>query len=237
MIGWLLVLAAGGAGAYFYQTEYEPLVQQHAALQNTLAERQQALDEARGELEKVTGKVGNLEKGKAKLKGQLEAAGSQLRETEADLETVKTELAKSLQPDLDKGQIVILDSDGQYGVRVADEALFKSGTVGFHRSGKRVLDAIADVLLQLPNQRFQIQGHVDADPVITPVTRKAFATNWELSSAYATQVLLYLTRGKQVPEQQVSEAGFGDARPITKRPHGNGRVEIMLLGRRPLGSK
>ena len=116
------------------------------------------------------------------------------------------------------------------------DALFKSGTMRMTGRGRLRSKAIADALLRVPNQRFQIQGHVDRTPLITPALRKAYPSNWELSSGYAVQMLLHLSEVEQVPGSQLSAAGFGDAYPSTEGAHGNARIEIMLLGRQPLGT-
>jgi chemotaxis protein MotB len=51
-----------------------------------------------------------------------------------------------------------------------------------------VLEKVGRVLQTVPDQRIQIEGHTD-NREIGPVLKKTFASNWELSTARATEVV------------------------------------------------
>ena len=96
-------------------------------------------------------------------------------------------------------------------------------------SSLRVLDAIADSVLQVPNQ-IRIEGHTDN----TPIHTEQFPSNWELSTARATQVIAYLTRRFPFQASRLSAAGYGEHRPVAKNatPEGralNRRVDLVVL--------
>jgi chemotaxis protein MotB len=67
---------------------------------------------------------------------------------------------------------------------------------------------------------------------IGPELKKRFPSNWELSSARATDVVRHLV-AQGVPASELSAQGFGDSRPVASNetPQGrakNRRVEIVI---------
>ena len=67
-----------------------------------------------------------------------------------------------------------------------------------------------------------VEGHAN----VLPSTR--YATNWELSSDRATQVLRQFVESGSVPPARISATGFGDARPL----HTDGSADALALNRR-----
>ena len=233
---WVLLVGAAGVAGYFYLQHFAPLTRDHASLLGRQQETEKKLSQARSQLEQQAKRIGALDKKNTTLAAEAEAAAKPRDDAQADLTTLKGALEKSLAKDIKSGQVVILEDGDHQGIRVSMAALFKTGTMKLTRKGRKRLKAVADALLRVPNQRYQIQGHVDAKPVITPALRKSHPTNWELSSAYAVQTLIHLNRAEQVPASQLSAAGFGDAQPTTDKVRGSARIEIRLLGRQPLGT-
>jgi chemotaxis protein MotB len=236
-VPWVLLVAAAGGAGYFYLQHYAPLVRDHASLTASHQEAERELTGARAQLKDQTSKIGTLTKDNTTLKSEVAAASKPMGDTQADLATLQAALNKSLAKDIKKGNVTVIDQGSRQGVRISTGALFKAGTMRLTGRGRLRLKAVAQALLELPNQRLQIQGHVDREPLITPALRKAFPSNWELSAGYALQMLLHLNRSEQVPASQLSAAGYGDARPLTDKARGNGRIEILLLGRQPLGGR
>ena len=81
----------------------------------------------------------------------------------------------------------------------------------------------------LANRRFRIEGHTDN----TPVAGENFPSNWELSTARATNVLHYLS-DFGVNEAQFSVAGYADTRAKASNDTAEGRaynrrVDIIIL--------
>ena len=82
----------------------------------------------------------------------------------------------------------------------------------------------------MQNTKFRIEGHTDSFP--TDPTSD-YPTNWELSTARATNVLHYLVEFG-VNEGQFQVAGFADTVPLftNDTPEGraaNRRVDIVIL--------
>ena len=114
-------------------------------------------------------------------------------------------------------------------IRFADNVLFDSGKAELRPEAREVLDRIAVVLEDIPNQ-LRIEGHTDNVPISTP----EFPSNWELSTRRATSVLRYLVEERRISPRRVSAAGYGEHRPIGDNSTAEGRqlnrrVDIVVL--------
>jgi len=79
------------------------------------------------------------------------------------------------------------------------------------------------------NVEIRVEGHTDN----WPIRGGRYASNWELSSARALEVVKYLSAVSGVEEGKFSALGYGEFRPITgnETPEGrskNRRVEIFI---------
>ena len=115
-------------------------------------------------------------------------------------------------------------------ISLSEAGFFDSGAATMKDSSLRVLDAIAESVLPVPNQ-IRIEGHTDN----TPIHTGQFPSNWELSTARATQVILYLTSRFPVQASRLSAAGYGEHRPVARNATAEGRalnrrVDLVVLG-------
>ena len=118
------------------------------------------------------------------------------------------------------------------------ELLFASGSAQLGEAGKRELDKLAGVLLDvvktIPEDLdwiLRIDGHTDLIPINTP----QFPSNWELSTARAVAVVRYLAN-QSVPQNRMVAAGFGEFFPVAdgttaEALQKNRRIEIKLTDR------
>jgi len=146
----------------------------------------------------------------------------QLREVQRRIEELLQELGL-------KGVIALSVEERGLVIRFAENVLFDSGRAELKPEAREVLDRIAVVLQDIPNQ-LRIEGHTDNVPISTP----EFPSNWELSTRRATSVLRYLVEERQISPYRVSAAGYGEYRPIgdNSTPEGrqlNRRVDIVIL--------
>lgn len=111
----------------------------------------------------------------------------------------------------------------------SDELLFKPGSAKINPRAYPVLDRIASTLRQVDNL-IQIEGHTcDLQP-----RSSTYASNWELSTARATNVLRYLVETRKLPAHRFAAAGYGSVRPVGRNSNSadrslNRRVEIVML--------
>jgi chemotaxis protein MotB len=114
-------------------------------------------------------------------------------------------------------------------VNLSSDILFPSGSAAVSKDGKAALVEVAQVLAQIPDRKFQVEGHTDNVPIKTD----AFPSNWELASARALVVTKTLVDAG-LPASRVSAASFGDTKPSASNGTQEGRaqnrrIEIVVV--------
>ena len=114
--------------------------------------------------------------------------------------------------------------------RMLDSVLFDSGKAALRRSAYPVLDRVAQVLKEIPDQPVGVEGHTDN----VPIKVSGWADNDALSLARAQAVVDYLVSKRDIDSGRVTAIGYGETRPITSNDttagrQKNRRVEIIIL--------
>jgi chemotaxis protein MotB len=114
-------------------------------------------------------------------------------------------------------------------VHIMDQALFNEGSANLQSKAMDILDLISETISLLPNH-IRVEGHTDDKPINTPV----YPSNWELSSARATEVVRYFTNNHAIPPHKISALGYGEYRPVMpnnsiENRARNRRVDIVIL--------
>ena len=92
---------------------------------------------------------------------------------------------------------------------------------------KDITKEIGDV----PNN-VRVEGHTDNVPIGVELKSK-FPTNWELSTARATNVTRYVLEALNFPPKRISSAGYGEYQPVMdndteEHKAMNRRVDIVV---------
>ena len=118
------------------------------------------------------------------------------------------------------------------------EVLFAPGSADLGPEARRELDLLAGALRQISAKIppeiawvLRVDGHTDRRPIST----SQFPSNWELSTARATEVVKYLIEQK-IPPDRLAAAGFGEYQPIEAANtddayRKNRRIEFKLTER------
>ncbi len=114
-------------------------------------------------------------------------------------------------------------------IRFHDSILFDLGKADIKPTGRATIDRISETIEVIPNQ-VRVEGHTDNLPIVSA----GYPSNWELSTARATNVVRYLIEGLQYDPKRLSAAGYGEYRPIAPNdtPEGrqlNRRVDVVVL--------
>jgi len=112
---------------------------------------------------------------------------------------------------------------------VTSEILFAAGRADLSPKARSILREIGRILLQAPNP-IQVEGHT----CDLPIASNTYRSNWELSTARATNVVRYLIEKVGLPPERLSAAGYADTKPLvpnTSEPNRsiNRRVDIVIL--------
>lgn len=115
---------------------------------------------------------------------------------------------------------------------MVEKILFDSGSAEIKKEGKKVLDRVVEILKNVKDRQINIEGHTDNVP-ISPRLAQKFPTNWELSTARATNVVRYLQE-KGIDPALLSATGYAEYRPVSPNDTEEGRaknrrIEIVLV--------
>ena len=153
---------------------------------------------------------------------------------EIELETVQrneiyAQFVQRLQHMIDGGQLSVKIESGRLVIQLPNNVLFKSGHADVNPNGKKALKTLAEVLAQLAERRFQVEGHTDN----RPINSAPYPSNWELSTARAIAVVRLLVMAGVNP-QNLSAAGYGEYQPRADNSTEAGRklnrrIEIIML--------
>ncbi|MEE8143288.1 MAG: OmpA family protein [Planctomycetota bacterium] len=124
-------------------------------------------------------------------------------------------------------------SDGEIHITLEHSVLFTPGSANITRSGHKALEQIAATLKsRFAGRTLRVEGHTDHAPTIK--SRNRYPTNWELSSARASAVLVTLIEASSVDPLRCYVAGYADQRPVAGNDteegrRANRRVEVVIL--------
>jgi chemotaxis protein MotB len=240
------------------QTFHTEALERTNALERSLSEtlrqsveektaRQHHIDELETERTTLNGQLETLTVAKADLATQLANERQRLSELEDQLTATRqakeqdiagvkgayNQLVTALQGEITQNTIALHQARQRLVVSILDRVLFPSGYAALTPEGHRILAKVATILAKATNQRIQIEGHTDNVP-ISPALSTRFPTNWELSTARATEVVKYLVGQAKLPATQLSAVGRADTVPIASNTTEDGRaqnrrIEIILL--------
>lgn len=151
----------------------------------------------------------------------------------AHLEQLQATIAANLAANgLDGTVRFRIDERGLVLGLVADDVFFAAASAQMTDTARRVLDVAGPSLVGLGEQ-ISVEGHANVIPV-----SGRYATNWELSTDRATQVLRHLVEVDGMPGHRIMAIGFGDTRPLVadSSPEAlvqNRRVDLVVLSAAP----
>jgi chemotaxis protein MotB len=113
-------------------------------------------------------------------------------------------------------------------IRFQDSVLFPKSSADLYQKATVILAGFSSIIAELGNP-IRIEGHTDNLPINT----ERFPSNWELSTARATNVLRFLIK-EGVSGEKLSAVGYGEFRPLVandceENRKKNRRVDIVLL--------
>lgn len=114
-------------------------------------------------------------------------------------------------------------------VSLKEAGFFDSGQASIKPEAYELINTIAEVMTQY-NNPLRVEGHTDNIPIST----SQFPSNWELSTARATNGLKYLLKNFDVDSDKISATGYGEFRPIADNATAEGRaknrrVDLVML--------
>jgi len=255
----VMLLSTGCVSSKTHEATLQELDNTRSALasaQRTVNEQKLQIKRNQEEIERYNKEINELKMKKKeleeeyqKLQASLNATRMELAEkqsmlnlTEKQLKTLRQIEAETqkrneiyarfvgkLQKMIDAGKLTVSIENGRLVINLPENILFPTGRTALSTDGTETLKEIADILKELPERRFQIEGHTDT----VPIHNDRFASNWELSSGRALRVV-HLMIDEGVMPQNISAAGYGEFQPRADNSTAEGkalnrRIEIVML--------
>ena len=142
----------------------------------------------------------------------------------------KVKIEKLLQDNISQSKSVkLLKSDKGLIIRVNNTLLFDKGSAQIKDNAQKTLDEIAKVLTKIDNPVI-IEGHTDS----TPIKNVKYPSNWELSTARATNIISYVMKNGRISPKRLCAVGYGEYMPVADNTTISGRmlnrrVDIIVL--------
>lgn len=120
-----------------------------------------------------------------------------------------------------------------------DTAFFESGSAELTPDMERLMMMVTPKLQKLLEKHdLIVEGHTDN----LPIKNDLYLSNWELSSARATNVVEFLIKNAGLPAGQLAATGFGEHRPIAtndtaEHRRKNRRVVFLVKSSPSAGAK
>lgn len=241
---WVVTLAAAMAAGFGAMQRLEELQQAKSDAVAAIEAASKKTTDCQKDLELANGKGADLTRERDALAAratELEGKANELtttltqREEElARLTATYKSLEDKMSAEIKRGDVKLSQSEGRIQVDLVDKVLFDSGQAEVSPRGEEVLTRLGAILKDVEDRQIQISGHTDDSPITLPELKAKFATNWELSTARAVNVVRFLVEKTEVKPGHLLAAGHGQYKPVTTNstPKGraaNRRIEILLL--------
>jgi chemotaxis protein MotB len=150
-----------------------------------------------------------------------------------ELKAVQRELETALQPQINQHEVSITATHEGLVVSLREAGFFDSGSATLQADKLPILAKLVEIIGP-HNFPIRIEGHTDNVPIHTPV----FKSNWELSTARATEVIRLLITRYGISPDRLSASGYSEYHPMASNETAEGRaanrrVDLVILNPPP----
>lgn len=141
----------------------------------------------------------------------------------------KSELEKALAPEMQRNEVTMeLHREGLV-VSLKEMGFFESGSDIIRPKSMDAIVRLANVLRRR-NENIRFEGHTDN----VPIHNAHFASNWQLSTSRATEMIKLMITQYGIPADHLSAAGYVEFHPVATNstPEGraqNRRMDVVIL--------
>ncbi|MEJ2007792.1 MAG: OmpA family protein [Acidobacteriota bacterium] len=142
---------------------------------------------------------------------------------------IREELEKALAPELRRHEVRLHTNKEGLVISLEEIGFFASGSAVLKPQAMPTLAKISAILAHVPED-IRVEGHTDN----VPIHNLQYASNWELSTARATEVLSLLITRFGIAPDRLSAAGYAQFHPLASNATTAGRainrrVDIVVL--------
>ncbi len=184
--------------------------------------------EARMILSSFSGNIGFLTGGRSLSQGQFTELGSSIeslpaRETGVALSKVQQEAREIFKPEIKSRKVRITTTEEGIKISLADDFFFESGSAEIKEELIPTIKKVAELISSLKGIKVDVIGHTDKSPIINPIVKEKYPSNWELSSSRASSVVRALIDFGVNPEIMTA-SGRAEFEPIESNDTPEGRA-------------
>jgi len=144
-------------------------------------------------------------------------------------EFIRHKLELGLASELDRRTVSIRETREGLVLSLREIGFFDSGSATLRANSMDTFDRIGSVLTSVTSN-LRIEGHTDNVPIHTA----QFQSNWELSTARATEIIRLLLTREGIGPDRLSAAGYAEFHPIADNSTEDGRrlnrrVDIVII--------
>jgi chemotaxis protein MotB len=163
------------------------------------------------------------------LGDSVSAAGTHPAAPGESAEAVRHKLELGLPDELQHRTVSLRDTREGIVLSLREIGFFQSGSATLRANSMDAFDRIGAVLTPVAGN-LRIEGHTDNVPIHTAY----FHSNWELSTARATEVIRLLLTREGIDPDRLSAAGYAEFHPIAENSTEDGRrlnrrVDIVII--------
>jgi chemotaxis protein MotB len=147
-----------------------------------------------------------------------------------DLAQLQHELETALSAQIARKEISMRREPDGLVISLREVGFFESGSAQMKAESQPAFDKIA-AMLRARECRLRVEGHTDN----VPIHNAQFSSNWELSTARATEIVRVMIVRDGFDAAHLSAAGYAEYHPIASNGGAEGRatnrrVDIVIMG-------
>jgi len=144
-------------------------------------------------------------------------------------ESIRSKLEHGLSEEIERRTVAVREIPEGLVLSLREVGFFESGSANLRASSMDTFDRLGSVLVSVPSN-LRIEGHTDNVPIHTP----QFQSNWELSTARASEIIRILLIREHIEPQRLSAAGYAEYHPVADNATEDGRrlnrrVDIVIV--------
>lgn len=129
------------------------------------------------------------------------------------IENIKEELEGLLAPEIEQGKLEIFKELNDVRIRFKSDDLYSSGSATLESEASEILNRVLAAFRIISYNDFEIdvEGHTDN----VPISSSSFASNWELSTSRASNIVKYFNE-MGIAQERLKASGYADSRPLVE---------------------
>ncbi|MGH9718464.1 MAG: response regulator [Candidatus Acidiferrales bacterium] len=165
----------------------------------------------------------------AKLNQVVSTPRGALSGPQPPMDEIQKQLQAALLPELKKHTVAITPVKEGIVVSLREAGFFPSGSAALRPGANSTLADFVKVIAPY-RVRIRIEGHTDN----VPIHNSRFDSNWDLSTARATEIIKLFISKYHIAPDRLSAAGYGEYYPVASNGTAKGRamnrrVDLVIL--------